>query len=176
MSNTGGEGSTLWLTTSYEDVASAAQSPNNTLIARGAVIHSELASIDVGSHSIIRRGAVVRPPIHVYANQATAGAQPSVRIGPFAYIGPQVVCEAAEVGQLVRIDDQCVVAAGARIPDGVWLLPKTFVPSDAVLAPYTVYQGIPACPVEKRSARSHQLLHLAFLRELRTLAESSVVY
>ena len=135
MSNTGGEGSTLSLTTSYEDVASAAQSPNNTLIARGAVIHSELASIDVGSHSIIRRGAVVRPPIHVYANQATA-----------------------------------------RIPDGAWLLPKTFVPSDAVLAPYTVYQGIPACPVEKRSARSHQLLHLAFLRELRTLAESSVVH
>jgi carbonic anhydrase/acetyltransferase-like protein (isoleucine patch superfamily) len=166
-----GAGSGVTLTNSYEDVISATKQTNHTLIATDAVIHTELASFDIGGFSIIRRGAVLRPPIRVYVNRSTAGAPSNVRIGPFTYLGSQVVCEAAEVGQLVRIDEQCVVSAGARIPDGVWLLPKTLVPGEAVLAPFTVYQGIPACPVEKLNARAHQLLHMEFLRTLRSLAE-----
>ncbi|KPA83049.1 hypothetical protein ABB37_02770 [Leptomonas pyrrhocoris] len=160
-------------TNSYEDVSTAAKSgsggSNNTLIAHSAVVHTELAVFDIGAFSIIRGGAVLRPPIRMYATQSTAGAMPTVKIGAFVYVGPQVVCEAAEVGQLVRMEEQCVVAAGARVPDGVWLQPKTYVPPEAVLAPYTVYRGVPACPVEKLNASVYQLQHLEFLRQLRIL-------
>ncbi|KPI88720.1 hypothetical protein ABL78_2180 [Leptomonas seymouri] len=162
------------LTTSYEDVETATRSDNNTLIAHGTILHTELASFDIGAFTIIRRGAVFRPPVCVYVNQSAAGAQPSVKIGAFVYVGPRVVCEAAEIGQLVRMDEECVVAGGARIPDGVWLRPKTYVPPDAVLAPYTMYRGIPACPVEKLNAHVFQSLHLEFLRELRALADQKM--
>lgn len=159
------------LTSSYDDVASAVQDAHHSIIARSAVVHSDLAAFDIGAFSIIRGGAVVRPPIRVYVNQPTAGAQACVKVGPFAYVGPQVVCEAAEVGPFVRIEEQCVVAAGARVPEGVWLLPGTFVPPDAALAPYTVYAGVPACTVRKLNARAFQVQHLEFLRELRSLTE-----
>lgn len=167
----GGTSGEAALTSLYEDVATAVRSDNGSLIAHSAVLHEELATFDIGASCIVRRGAVLRPPIRVYVNQSAAAAPPTVAIGSFTFVGVQVVCEAAEVGQMVRMDEECVVAAGARIPDGVWLLPKTWVPAEAVLAPYTVYCGVPARPTAKLNARVYQLQHLQFLRELRALGE-----
>ncbi|KAG5472286.1 hypothetical protein LSCM1_03685 [Leishmania martiniquensis] len=118
----------------------------------------------IGSFLFACAGAVLRPPLRVYVNQASVRAEPRVHVGPFVYVGEQVVCEAAGIGHMARLDAQCVVSTGAYLSDGVWLLPRTWVPPEVTLFPYTVYAGVPATPIRKLNARSYQLLHMEFLR------------
>lgn len=155
------------VTNSYADSASAAVVAEGACIDPSAVVHAELAVFNVGAFSVISAGAVLRPPLRLYANQNTAYPEARVAIGSFVYVGPQVVCEAAAVGHMVRIDEQCVVSAGAQLPDGVWLLPRTWVPPEATLSPYTVYSGVPAAPISKLNAQPHQLMHMEFMRRVR---------
>ncbi|KAK7200662.1 hypothetical protein NESM_000122700 [Novymonas esmeraldas] len=140
---------------------------DDVCIRSGAIVHSDMCTFTIGAYSVVCAGAVLRPPIRVYVNQACATAAPQVIIGSFTFVGEQVVCEAAEIGHMVRVDAQCVVSTGAHLPDGVWLLPQTWVPPEVTLSPYTIYGGAPATPIRKLNAHTHQLLHMEFLRRQR---------
>ncbi|TPP45635.1 hypothetical protein CGC21_35130 [Leishmania donovani] len=155
------------LTNSYADHGGASCVAEGAYVDCSAVVHTDMAAFSIGAYSVVCAGAVLHPPVRVCVRQASARAEPRVHIGSFVYVGGQVVCEAAEVGHMVRLDAQCVVSTGAHLPDGVWLLARTWVPPEVTLSPYTVYAGVPATPIRKLNARSYQLLHMEFLRRRR---------
>ncbi|KAG5472665.1 hypothetical protein LSCM4_01986 [Leishmania orientalis] len=162
------------LTNSYDDRDGTSSIAEGAYVDCRAVVHTDMTEFSIGAYFFVCAGAVLRPPVRVYVNQLSACAEPRVHVGSFVYVGEQVVCEAAEIGHMVRLDAQCVVSTGAHLSDGVWLLTRTWVPPEVALSPYTVYAGVPAAPVRKLNARSYQLLHMEFLRRRREASRRGV--
>lgn len=141
--------------------------PSTVRIGDRCVLHNDLAELSIGEYSILANEVVLRPSIRIYVNRSTASAAPNISIGAFTYLGEGTVCEALEVGKMVRVDAQCIIGSGARLGDGVWLKPRTWIPPDVSLCPYTVYEGAPAVPVGKLNSYTYRLMHLEFLRQCR---------
>ncbi|CCW61730.1 unnamed protein product [Phytomonas sp. EM1] len=130
-----------------------------------SVVYGDAARLKLQSYVVVQRGAIVRPPLRPLVNQLVAQSVASVDIGYFTIIGEKTVCEAAEVGNFVRIDAQCVIGSRVRIPDGVWIRPRSWIPPDAVLAPYTVYEGSPAMSLGRIDYDAYRLGQMEFIRE-----------
>ncbi|CCW67974.1 unnamed protein product [Phytomonas sp. Hart1] len=129
------------------------------------VIYGDAARLKLQSYIVVQRGAIIRPPLHPLVNQQVAQSVALVNIGCFTIIGVKSVCEAAEIGNFVRIDEQCVIGSRVRIPDGVWIRPRSWIPPDAVLTPYTIYEGSPAVSLGRIGYDAYRLQQMEFIRE-----------
>lgn len=140
--------------------------PNTCRVGEGAIINGHMSHIHFQDFIVVEQGAVVRPPLRSAMSSAIAQCPLTESIGAFTVLGAGSVCEAAAVGKYVRMDRHCVVGCGAQIADGVWLKESSWVPPEAVLAPYTVYGGCPATSMGKLNPEAYKLMQMEYVRSL----------
>lgn len=103
-------------------------------------------------------------------NGAAAAASPlwsaSIPIGSYTFIGPRVVCEASKIDSYVFIGEEAVIGPLVEIMEGACVTAGSVVPGEAVLAPFTVYEGRPAVPRGTIHATAHRDLQKELLRRL----------
>lgn len=135
-------------------------------IGDGAVVSGNMTQLSFQGYTVIGRRAVVRPPLRSTMNAPVAQCPEALAIGAFTTIGAEAVCEAAGIGRFVRVDARAVVECGARVPDGVWVRAGSWVPPEAVLAPFTVYAGCPAAPLGRLDPDACRLAQMEHVRNL----------
>ncbi|KAH9579768.1 hypothetical protein LSM04_001076 [Trypanosoma melophagium] len=126
------------------------------LLEKMVVVRGDIAEITLGDTVILREKSVLRPPLRSVLNRNVAESTP-VTVGSMTLIGRRVFSEAKSVGSFVLIEDECVISEWVEVPDGVWLLSGSIVPSGVRLAPYVVYEGRPARPIANVDAELHQI-------------------
>lgn len=89
-----------------------------------------------------------------------------VSIGSHTFVGKGAVSEAVRLEDYVFIAPRAVLGAQVEAREGACVTAGSVIPAESILAPYTVYDGVPAVPRGKLEPVSHRQIMCELLRRL----------
>ena len=109
-----------------------------------AVLRGDVNSIRIGNHVNIQDGAV----LHTLYQKST------IEIGDYVSVGHNVTIHGATVKDYALIGMGATVLDGAVIGEGAIIAANALVLSNTIVEPNTIWAGVPAKMVKKRSGRT----------------------
>eukprot|EP00796_Vickermania_ingenoplastis_P011704 gene11704-8052_t len=137
---------------------------------RAKAPRAAVSSAASGPEAMTPRSAAVAATTTTVAN-AAAAARPAllrreIAVGPFVFIGDGVVSEAVRVQAFGFIGPGAVLGPQVEVLEGACVAPGAVVPPESLLAPYTVYDGVPAVPRGRVDPAAHRQVMRELLRRM----------
>ena len=105
-----------------------------------AIFRGDLGKIKIGQFCTFHEGCCIRPPAKVLNGVVE---HLPMKIGNNVIVGANSLVESVVIGKNVYIGKNCVIGKCVIIKDCCIILDNTVIPADTVLAPFSLYGGIP---------------------------------
>lgn len=170
------------LSASASPVAEEAEKQERIYYGPWCVLHEDVVPFQLSGPLWLGEGAVLSPPsllaVALLRQDAVASKDLNaavvesdsthrVTLGRFTFVGARVVSEASRIESFVFVGDRAVLGEGCELLEGACVTAGSVVPAEALLAPYTVYDGVPAVPLGRLDSMSHRQVMKELLRRKR---------
>jgi len=112
-----------------------------SVVQDNCIIRGDLASVRIGRHCVIRKGAVIRPPFKKFSR---GSAFFPCMIGDHVWIGEGSIVNAAQIGSFVHIGKDCVIGKRCCLKESCMIEDGAVVPPDTVVPSFHIFGGRPA--------------------------------
>ncbi|KAI6178352.1 Dynactin 5 [Aphelenchoides besseyi] len=127
-----------------------------TIIMDGVVLRGDLAHISVGSNCYIGSRTIIRSS---YKKISSGVTYFPMRIGSRVIIEEDCVVMAAEIGNSIYIEKNCLIGHSVVIKDCSYVTEGTVLSADSVVPPFSIVSGNPGRVVGTMPANTAQVMN-----------------